>query len=64
MGLTDTGLTSEELKWVYTYRKNCVNLALSLLVIMEKCYEANYINNDISTSNVLLHFAPWKNNVV
>ena len=58
------GLTSEELQWVATYRKNRVDLALSLLVIVEKCHDANYIHNDITPTNVLLHFDDWKANTV
>jgi serine/threonine protein kinase len=34
-------------------------LALSLLVIVGKCHEANYLHNDITPSNVLLHFDDW-----
>jgi hypothetical protein len=55
-----TGLTKEELAWVATYRKNRVNLALSLLVIVGKCHDAQYMHNDITPSNVLLHFDDWK----
>jgi serine/threonine protein kinase len=62
--LRDTTLTKEELEWVATYRKNRVSLALSLLLTVAKCHDANYIHNDISTSNVLLHFDPWKDNTV
>jgi serine/threonine protein kinase len=60
----ETGLTTEELEWIATYRRNRVSLALSLLVIVGKCHDANYLHNDISTSNVLLHFDPWKVNTV
>jgi len=38
--------------------------SLSLLVIVGKCHNAKYIHNDISTSNVLLHFNLWKVNTV
>jgi tRNA A-37 threonylcarbamoyl transferase component Bud32 len=53
-------LTKEELAWVATYRKNRVNLALSLLVIVGKCHDAQYMHNDITPSNVLLYFDDWK----
>lgn len=62
--LRDTGFTAEELGWIATYRKNRVNLTLSLLVVVGKCHEANYIHNDISPSNVLLHFDDWKADTV
>ncbi len=60
----DTGLMQEELSWVATYCRNRVNLALSLLVTVEKCHEAQYLHNDITPSNVLLHFDEWKENIV
>ncbi|MBE3102757.1 MAG: protein kinase, partial [Bacilli bacterium] len=60
----ETGLSKVELGWIATYRRNRVNLALSLLVIVGKCHDANYLHNDISSSNVLLHFDPWKGNTV
>ena len=46
--------------WIATYRRNRVNLTLSLLVIVEKCHDAQYMHNDITPSNVLLHFDNWK----
>jgi len=54
--MLDIGFTLEELQWVATYCKNRVNLALSLLVIVGKCHEVDYIHNDVSTSNVLFYF--------
>jgi len=60
----DVGLTQEELGWVATYRRNYVNLALSLLVTVGKCHEVHFVHNDITPSNVLLHFDEWKENVV
>jgi serine/threonine protein kinase len=53
---TESGLTWEELMMVTTYRRNRVNLALSLLVIMDKCHQQDTIHNDLSLANVLLHF--------
>ena len=61
---TDSGLNSEQLEWVATFRRNCLNLALSLLVIVAKCHDESFLHNDLSPSNVLLHFNPWKKNVV
>ena len=46
------------------YRKSRLDLALLLLVIVERCHEANYIHNDISPTNVLLHFDDWKADTV
>ena len=41
-----------------------MNLALSLLVIVATCHDEGFVHNDLSPSNVLLHFDPWKQNVV
>ena len=60
----DSELSKAQLEWVATYRKNRVALALSLFVIVWKCHNENYMHNDLSPSNVLLHFDPWKKNTV
>jgi serine/threonine protein kinase len=54
----NSGLTAEECGMVLTYRKNRVNLAMAFLMIMETCHEQEIIHNDLSLSNVLLHFPP------
>ena len=47
-----------------TYCKNRTDLALSLLLIVGKCHDANYIQKDITPTNVLLHFDDWKADTV
>jgi hypothetical protein len=42
------------------YRKNRVKLVLSLLTIMDKCHAQNILHNDLSPSNIMLHFPPGK----
>lgn len=55
----DSGLSDLQLQWVVTFRKKRLELALSLLVIVGKCHDANYLHNDITPTNVLLHFDDW-----
>jgi serine/threonine protein kinase len=45
---------------VKAYRKNRVKLVLSLLTIMDKCHAQNILHNDLSPSNIMLHFPPRK----
>jgi hypothetical protein len=54
----ESGLTPDECTMVLAYRKNRVNLAMALLMILETCHEAEIIHNDLSLQNVLLHFPP------
>ena len=62
--LPNSELTIPELERVATYRNHRVDLALSLLRIVGACHDAKYIHNDISPSNVLLHFDEWKADTV
>jgi len=57
-------LAKEKLEWIATYYRNQVNLALPVLITMRKCHDAKHIHNDISTSNVLLHFDFGKVNTI
>jgi len=59
-----TDMSTHDLKRVATYRRKRLDLALSLLVIVGKCHEANYIHNDITPTNILLHFDEWKEDTV
>ena len=51
-------LLLDELDKVTLYRRNCAKLALSLLIIVEKCHANGIQHNDLSPSNILLHFPP------
>jgi hypothetical protein len=54
------GLVPADVDRVKVYRKNRVKLALSLLTIMDKCHAQNILHNDLSPSNIMLHFPPGK----
>lgn len=49
-------LRPDQVEWVVRYRKNRAKLAMSLLVIMDTCHSRQILHNDLSPSNVLLHF--------
>ena len=49
-------LLLDELDKVTLYGRNRVELALSLLIIVEKCHAHGIQHNDLSPSNILLHF--------
>ena len=51
-------LLSDELDKVTLYQRNRAKLALSLLIIVEKCHAHGIQHNDLSSSNILLHFPP------
>ena len=52
-------LLPDELDKVTLYQKIRAKLALSLLIIVEKCHAHGIIqHNDLSPSNILLHFPP------
>jgi serine/threonine protein kinase len=54
------GLLSCDIDRVKDYRKNRVKLVFSLLTIMDKCHAQNILHNDLSPSNIMLHFLPGK----
>jgi hypothetical protein len=54
------GLLPDDVDRVKAYRKNGVKLVLSLLTIMDKCHAQNILYNDLSPSNIMLHFPPGK----
>ena len=51
-------LLPDELDNVTLYRRNRAKLALSLLIIVEKCHAHGIQHNDLSPGNILLHFPP------
>ena len=51
-------LLPDELNKVMLYRRNRAKLALSFLIIVEKCHVHGIQHNDLSPSNILLHFPP------
>jgi serine/threonine protein kinase len=55
-----TGLLLDDVDRVKAYRKNRVKLVLSLLTIMDNCHTHNILHNDLSPSNIMLHFPPGK----
>jgi tRNA A-37 threonylcarbamoyl transferase component Bud32 len=58
--LINAGLLPVDVDRIKAYRKNQVKLVLSLLTIMGKCHTGNILHNDLSTSNIMLHFPPEK----
>jgi serine/threonine protein kinase len=54
------GLLPDDVDRVKAYRKNRVKLVLSLLIIMDKRHAHNILHNDLSPSNIMLHFPPGK----
>jgi hypothetical protein len=54
------GLVPDNVGMVKAYRKNRVKLVLSLLTIMDKCHAHNILHNDLSPSNIMLHFPRGK----
>ena len=51
-------LLLDELDKVTLYQRNWAKLALSLLIIVEKCHAHGIQHNDLSPGNILLHFPP------
>ena len=51
-------LLPNELDKVTLYRRNRTKLALSLLIIVERCHAHGIQHNDLSPGNILLHFPP------
>ena len=51
-------LLPDELDKVTLYQRNLAKLALSLLIIVEKCHAHGIQHNDLSRSNILLYFPP------
>ena len=51
-------LLPDELDKVMLYQRNHAKLALSLLIIVEKCHAYGIQHNDLSPGNILLHFPP------
>jgi serine/threonine protein kinase len=56
--LVNAGLLPVDVDRMKAYRKNRVKLVLSLLTIMGKCHVQNILLNDLSPSNIMLHFPP------
>ncbi len=53
---SNSGLTVAELDMVEAYRRNRAKLALALIEVIGKCHSFDILHNDLSPSNVLLHF--------
>jgi hypothetical protein len=54
--LVNASLLPVDVDKVKAYRKNRVKLVLSLLTIMDKCHVGNILHNNLSPSNIKLHF--------
>jgi serine/threonine protein kinase len=50
--------TMQDLEKILAYRTKYVKLALSLIMTMAYIHKSKILNNDISPSNILLHFPP------
>ena len=55
---SDDELLLDDLDKVTLHRRNRAKLALSLLIIVEKCHAYGIQHNDLSPGNILLHFPP------
>jgi hypothetical protein len=62
--LVNAGLQPCKVDRVKAYQKNRMKLVLSLLTIMDKCHAHNILHNDLSPSNIMLHFPPGKSKTV
>jgi serine/threonine protein kinase len=54
--LVNASLLPDDVDKVKAYWENQVKLVLSLLKIMGKCHAKNILHNDLSPSNIMLHF--------
>ena len=52
----NAGLLLDDIDKVKPYQNNRVKLVLSLLTIVEKCHAEIILHNDLSPSNIMLHF--------
>jgi hypothetical protein len=50
--------TMQELEMIKAYRMKAAKLAMSLIITMAHVYKSKILHNDISPSNILLHFLP------
>ena len=57
IGWSGGDLLPKDLDKVMLYRRNHAKLALLLLIIVEKCRAHGLHHNDLSPSNILLHFS-------
>lgn len=56
--LNNPAHTMQELEMIKAYRSNAAKLALSLIITMARVHKNEILHNDISPSNILLHFPP------
>jgi hypothetical protein len=50
--------TMQELEMIKAYRTKAAKLAMSLIITMARVHKSKILHNDISPSNILLHFPP------
>jgi serine/threonine protein kinase len=50
--------TMQELEMIKAYRMKAAKLAMSLIITMARVHKSKILHNDISPSNILLHFPP------
>jgi serine/threonine protein kinase len=48
----------QELEMIKAYRTKAAKLAMSLIITMARVHKSKILHNDISPSNILLHFPP------
>ena len=58
IGWSGGDLLPEDLNKLMLYQRNHTKLALSLLIIIEKCHAHGLQHNNLNPSNILLHFPP------
>jgi serine/threonine protein kinase len=51
-------MTMPEFEKILDFRSKNTKLTLSLIMIMDLVHKGNILHNDISLSNILLHFPP------
>jgi hypothetical protein len=52
----ESQMTILELEKILAFRSKCAKLALSLIIIMDCVHKGKILHNNISLSNILLHF--------
>jgi serine/threonine protein kinase len=54
--LKKSHMTMQDIEKILAFRSKCAKLALSLIMTMTRVHKSKILHNDISPSNILLHF--------